>query len=376
MRRLAPLLVALALLAGALPLASPGFWAEYGYDLAAYRHAALALAAGVSPYTDARLGEPGAYWYPPPAALLFSPLAALDPGVATALLGLVSLALLALALYRLAGGGPWGGFVALAGAGSPIVWPATIQGNVGTLVVALLAGVFLAERAGRQAASGILLALAASLKLTPAALLVLLWLRGRRRAVGAALLAGGLLVAFTLVFESVRAGWLAYPAVLARIGGEAVRVPRSFSLPDLLEAAGVGADPLRRALPLVALALVARAARLRPPHAFALSLVAIGVGTSLAWMHYATLWLPALAVLAAEPGRRRWLIVGALGALAAAPGVYPHAAAVALCFWAPAALVAGWVVAASWPPPPLAAGAPSPAGFRRHAWRLRTPARR
>ena len=175
-------------------------------DLAVYRAGGAALAAGDPLYSAHPEHSALPFTYPPFAGLLCVPLAALGWDTARVLVTLLSLAAL-LAVVRATVPARPAVVSAVVAAGlclEPV--RATLAfGQVNLLVMALVV-LDLTRRAGRPA-SGVLIGLAAAVKLTPLIFLPYLLLTGRRREAGTAL---------ATFAGTVAVGWLVLPAESAR----------------------------------------------------------------------------------------------------------------------------------------------------------------
>lgn len=289
------------------------------FDLRIYRGAAHLVLAG-QPLYDTRIN--GFYFtYPPLAAITFAPLKALslsdDETISTGVNMILMFAVLAMAL-RLARSGqtphsrtravdPW--LVALLGAGA--LWLEPISTTLGygqiDLLIALLVLADLCLRDGSPT-KGVLIGVAAGIKLTPLVFVPYLFLTGRRRAA----------VVSSVVFgATVAIGYLVLPRDASRYWGgiflEAARVggrsnagggPSNQSLRGLLVRlapssahhpwwvlVGVG-------VALFGITLAVRASR-RGNEAGGYSLCALtGLLVSpISWTHHWVLALPALAIL-------------------------------------------------------------------------------
>jgi hypothetical protein len=269
--------------------------------------------------------------HPPTSVLLALPLAALDYVAAGWWWNVLSLALLALSLVVIARELGWRprllgllATVALLMVWTPL-WIHTLQGQLGLALLALFAGAWAAGRRGRLAASGVLLGLAAAIKLFP--LLLLGWLalrRGWRCVVaGLAALAGvsglTLLILGPAAFVSYatvvlpaldrwRADW-----VNASLTGFFARLfaPDASTLP-LLHSPALAAA-LTAASGLAVVALTAWLTRRRAADfdgLFALALTALLLLSALTWTHYfvvlllpLAIWTRRLLLAPAAPGR-------------------------------------------------------------------------
>lgn len=180
------------------------------------------------------------------------------------------------------------------------------------------------QAAGRPVAAGLALALAAAIKLTPAAFVLLFLLPGARRALGAFALAGLALAGMSVLL----AGWQAHLDFLAALGavsGVSLMIAINLSLESALVTLGglTGLWPLPSALPagivapvlagvlarLIGLALLAALlwrwrGHARAPLALLLGLaVIVPLAGPLGWLHYYVLpllLLPALLTLAPQ----------------------------------------------------------------------------
>jgi alpha-1,2-mannosyltransferase len=179
-------------------------------DLAVYRSGGLALRHGEPLYSAHPDGSLLPFTYPPFAGLLCVPLAVLDWTAARVAITALSLAALVLAAHlsvHSAGLRVPGATTAAVGAGlllEPV--RATLSfGQVNLLVMALVL-TDLTARTHRRSC-GVLVGIAAGIKLTPLIFLPYLLLTGRRRAAG---------VALASFAGTVLAGWLVLPAESAR----------------------------------------------------------------------------------------------------------------------------------------------------------------
>lgn len=297
-----------------------------GADAVAYRSAAERLLATGSPYSAEQLAGPYdpagglRYLYPPTFALLLAPLLLLPTGVTIALFAVTSIVASYAACYLVLRHGGLRRGLALPAAVLAVVClqPAlddAINGNVSALLAFAVAVII----AGSPRSGGIAGAAVTILKLTPAALLPAVLLRGRR-AVGAAVATGALLVVVTLPF--LRA-WTEYPTVIANLVAFGPSQRWTSSAPADIAGALLGTDaygPARSltlllAAGLLALTLLAVLTRRRES-----ALVAGLYGSLLLpatlWTHY--LLAPAVLTLslAVRSGGRRGLLLLVAGAAA------------------------------------------------------------
>jgi hypothetical protein len=216
--RAIPRFFALAMAAIAVPLAGWLFWALVlrlgANDFHDYWLAGRLVLDGHSPYDLAALRDlaaqehltlevGGGYSYPLPFALAMAPLAMLPYGAALAIFSVISLAAFSLttAVWILWAHGPSSDLgrrrlmLALGAGLYPPVYGTIVNGQANLVVLPFLAlGTILAldgPRTSRRAGGGVLIGLAAIVKLVPAVLIVPLAL-GRRVTAGVAALAGAL----------------------------------------------------------------------------------------------------------------------------------------------------------------------------------------
>ena len=361
----------------------------YRFDLDVYRHGAQAWLHG-RPLYDASpwIG----FIYPPFAAVLFSPMAVVPLEVDGALLTLISIALTGVVIavtLRAQGHRPhvWG-LVAVTSV-TLLLEPVRTTLAMGQINLILLAAVVADVLLARIPwPRGLLVGLAAAIKLTPLVAVLFFVLRGDRRAAFVALLSfaaatalGAVLAprdslrywtwavfAVGRIFKPTYASNQNLRAVVARLGltgpvGVAVWVMAAVVV------VGVGMVAARRALrahqPGLALVLVAIAGLLVSP---------------MSWSHHWVWCVPALLVLA-DLGRvhriPRWLAISGLMLFLISPhALLPHrnAAAEHWVFWQQvvgagyvlwallllsAAAVAGhrWLCPRPWAPAPVGPGA-------------------
>ncbi|MHB1132257.1 MAG: glycosyltransferase family 87 protein [Chloroflexota bacterium] len=162
----------------------------------------LAGAAGIT-------GDLGPYLYPPLFAVIMSPLAGLD--YPTARLLWAALSLLALAggvvMLQWAVGlrlplGTRGPALALVSLFPPVA-DDIIKGQITAVLLCLLAGAWLAEKRRQPVVAGLLVAIAASIKLVPAIILLYFLLRRDYRALCAGIVGGAALVAASVLAAGV-----------------------------------------------------------------------------------------------------------------------------------------------------------------------------
>jgi hypothetical protein len=207
---------------------------QWGYDLSFYWRAGMHVLAREPIYAPFQLAGPYPpqgvdyeYLYPPFLAVVIAPLVAVitDYRAANWLwagLGSVVLALsvvMVASRERIASRTNLALLVGAAFAYAPVVSELNI-GNVHLLILGLIASAWLALRRGTargDVAAGVLVGVAALIKVFPG--LIVLWflLTGRVRAAAAAIVAVALLAAATIPVVGLQS-WLDYPIVLANLG--------------------------------------------------------------------------------------------------------------------------------------------------------------
>lgn len=261
-------------------------------DFGIFRTAALKVIHGTSPYVAP---NPSAYMhfdrfvYPPVAALLFAPFAAVPSGPSRALMfvaGLVAI-LAALRILRVQ---DWRCYsVAIISA------PAINSVALGALTSFLLLGAALCWRYRDNAAvAGVATAVTALLKLFLWPLGV--WLVVTRRWRAALVCAGAGLVLLLGGWAVIDfAGLRSYPTILHVL--QQVEIPVSYSLVGLFGLSGGAATALTVALSVTGIAAIWLAARGEDGdrRAFAVAIVVSLVATPLLWMHYLLLLFVPLA---------------------------------------------------------------------------------
>ncbi len=262
-------------------------------DFGIFRSAALSVIHGHSPYVvpnAAALAHFDKFVYPPAAALLFSPFAALPSGVGAAAMFFAGLAgvLGALRVLRVE---DWRCYsVAVVSA------PAINSLALGALTSFLLLGAALAWRyREKPAVTAVATAFTAVLKVFLWPLAV--WLIATRRWRAAAMCAG---VGFVLLLGGWAvigfAGLRSYPTLLHVL--DQLEAPVSYSLIALLGLKGGPETAATILLSLAAVAAVVLAARgpVGDRRAFAVAIVASLVATPLLWLHYLLLLFVPIAL--------------------------------------------------------------------------------
>jgi alpha-1,2-mannosyltransferase len=329
--------LALVVVAGAVAgvLAAAGVPARTGLyggfkDLSVYRYGGRLVLDGAPLYASRDPGTGLRFTYPPFAALGMAPLALLPGWLVTALWTAASVGALAAvvlvargALGRTASGWPLALLTAGALALEP-VWQNLTFGQVNlVLMLAVLIDLVQPERRW----SGILVGVAAGVKLTPLVFVVLLVLAGRRAAAGRALLAfaGTVAIGFAVAPGSARAYWTGNLVDAGRVGPPELAHNQSVfgALTRLLD--GPPPTPLWLAVagPL-ALAVVAVGAVwwLRGDRVLGTGLAASAMllASPVSWSHH---WVWAVPVALALWERSRWAGVVWTAVFVARPFVWP-----------------------------------------------------
>jgi len=295
-------LASASLLVLPIGLLAIAFAAYHLFDFHVFWQAGRDVVAGRSPYpppaslaADAR----NYYVYPPPVALLATPLAVLPFPVAGALFSALLLAALVVTL-RILGADDRRLYAV------PLLWVATLQAiGAGTLAPLLVLGLAVAWRYRERrvvAALGIACVLAAKLFLWP----VLVWLLATRRfaAASGALLAGAAVTAASWAAIGF-AGLSSYPHLLRTLVH--VEGNRSFSLAALarsLELPGGAGRGLLLAASLASVAAISLLARRTEGdrRAFAAAICLSLVLSPIVWLHYYLLLLVPIALTSRRLG--------------------------------------------------------------------------
>jgi alpha-1,2-mannosyltransferase len=219
----------------ALPLVFLGYGLEgwlrgwaLGADSSVYRAGAVLLLHGHSPYVVSDLGYLHlSFTYPPAAALLFTPLAALPAQLAWAVMAAASALALALAIRVAVAAVPYWRFPAAWS--TPLltaavlclvpVWRTIALGQVNVLLMAMVGVDVLAVTARGPRWSGLLTGVAAAVKLVPLIFVPHLLLTGKRTAAARALAVFAGLQGLSLVIAPRdSAYWTSYVFQTGRIG--------------------------------------------------------------------------------------------------------------------------------------------------------------
>jgi hypothetical protein len=347
-----------------------GHWREQSLDVAVYWEAGTRMRQGSADlYADPAdvANSVGRYIYPPTFAVLFAPLTWLPRWAGYAVWGLLQLAFVGVMFSAMVALGrrlrPQGDsvdlWVALAGTLFVPVWQNLYEGQINTLVVALVALGLLRIERGKPLSGGFILGFAAHLKILPGVLLLVLAVQRRWRAC-AGLLLGLVLTYFSPLvwtipahgleggFERVNALTLEFRALAkpsleqqsaSGFGGTRApnnsltavthrwlgqdawlsheleaRGPLAFALePELLKPLGFAIGCV-----LYALAVLLAWRRRGEPAAFvacsALAFIAAGLGNLLCWPHHLVFLGLLVCALWALGDGRLWVAAGVLWA--------------------------------------------------------------
>ena len=294
-------------------------------DLPVYRYGGQALIDGRSALAvdDPVTGLP--FTYPPFAAVLFAPLALVPAWLAAGLVTALSVAALAavVALVRPAAG--W--VVALVTVGALAlepVWQNLSFGQV-NLVLMLLVLVDCARPDRRW--SGVLVGVAAGIKLTPLVFVVLLLLVGRRAAAGraAAAFAGTVALGFLVAPGWSAAYWTDGLVDGSRVGPRGLANNQSVNgaLTRLLEGPPSTLVWLAVAVPLAAAAVVAGARIWRrgdPLLGSCVAALGMLIASPISWSHH-WVWAVPIALLLWERGR--WAAIAWTAVFVLRPILWP-----------------------------------------------------
>ena len=226
--RTAPLLVALLLVFLGYGLAGWSRGWALGVDSSVYRAGAMLLLHGHSPYDVSGLGYLHlSFTYPPAAALLFTPLAVLPAQLAWAVIASASALALALVIRVAIAAVPYWRFPAVwstllltvAMLCLVPVWRTIGLGQVNILLMAMAAVDVLAVTTRRSRWGGLLVGIAAAVKLVPLVFIPHLFLTGKRAAAARALAVFAGLQGLTLaIAPQDSAYWTSYLFKTGRIG--------------------------------------------------------------------------------------------------------------------------------------------------------------
>ena len=299
-------------------------------DLYVYRYGGRAVLDGLSLYEadDPVTGYP--FTYPPFAAVVMVPLALLPVSLLAALWTAASVGALAavVVVVRRALGRPAPGWLVALPAGAAValepVWQNLSFGQVNTL---LMLAVLVDLSGPERRWSGVLVGIAAGLKLTPLVFVVLLVLVGRRTAAGRAVaaFAGTVAVGFVVMPAASVSYWTDGLFDASRVGPPALAHNQSVygALSRLLDGEPPTLLWLAVAAPLALAALLLGARWWRAGDRMlgaCLGAVAMLVASPVSWSHH---WVWVLPVALVLWERSRWASVAWLAVFAARPVVWP-----------------------------------------------------
>jgi alpha-1,2-mannosyltransferase len=299
-------------------------------DLFVYRYGGRAVLEGLSLYgsDDPVTGYP--FTYPPFAAVVMVPLALLPEWLAAALWTGASVGALAavVVLVRRALGRPAPGWLValltIAAFALEPVWQNVDFGQVNTLLMlAVLVDLVRPERRW----SGVLLGIAAGVKLTPLVFVVLLVLVGRRTTAGRAAMAfaGTVVVGFAAMPGAATTYWRDGLFDANRVGPPALAHNQSVygALSRLLDGTPPTLVWLAVSVPLALVVLLGGArwwSRGDRVLGTCLGALAMLVVSPVSWSHH---WVWVVPIGLALWERNRWMAVGWLAVFAARPIVWP-----------------------------------------------------
>jgi alpha-1,2-mannosyltransferase len=297
-------------------------WVEDHFkDLSVYRFGGQTLLDGLPLYEGADPATVLPFTYPPFAALLFVPLTVLPWPVLVAVWSVASFAALVLVCRLYGVRGRWlpVGAAAASLALEP-VWSTFALGQVNLFLLLLVSADLL--RGVDRRWGGVLIGIAAGIKLTPLIFIVFLVLIGRRDVALRALAAGAVTVAvgFVAVPKDAVEFWTHAVLDPGRVGG--VPFARNQSVLALLTRL-FGEEPSNLVWLLVAgplalgVLLLARSAWLRDDRPLAVVLVGLAMllASPISWSHHWVWVVPTLIVLVRSAMRWRWALAGAVAAV-------------------------------------------------------------
>jgi len=299
-------------------------------DLFVYQYGGSAVLDGLPLYgtRDPVMGLP--FTYPPFAAVAMVPLALLPATLAAAVWTAVSMAALAaavLVVLRSLGRSAPGWLVALL-AGSAValepVWQNFVFGQVNLI---LMAAVLVDLLRPSRRWSGVLIGVAAAVKLTPLVFVVLLVLVGRRAAAGRAALAfaGCIAIGFAVKPGASATYWGERLVEASRVGPPQLAHNQSVygALTRLLDGPPPALVWLAVAVPLAAAILLVAAAWWRRGNqalAACLAALAMLLASPVSWSHH---WVWAVPVALVLWEHHRWASVAWTAVFVARPIVWP-----------------------------------------------------
>ena len=299
-------------------------------DLVVYRYGGRAVLDGLAPYDagDPTFGLP--FTYPPFAAVVMVPLALVPGWLAAAVWTAASVGAMAasVVVVRRALGRPSPGWlVAVVTAAALALEPVWQNLTFGQVNAILMLAVLVDLLGPGRRWSGLLIGVAAGIKLTPLVFVVLLVLVGRRAQAGRALLAFVATVALGFVAMPA-ASWSYWTDGLVdsgRVGPSQLAHNQSLhgALTRLLDAPPPTVLWLAVTVP-IALAILAVGAltwrRGDPPLGTCLAAIAMLVASPIAWSHH---WVWAVPIALVLWERRRWMAVAWTAVFVARPILWP-----------------------------------------------------
>ena len=300
------------------------------HDLSVYRYGGRAVLDGVDVYyrDDPVTGYP--FTYPPFAAVLMVPLALLPVWLSAALWTGASAAALAAAVsvvLRASGRSTPGWLIALLVATAVLLEPVWQNFAFGQINALLMLAVLVDMVRPERRWSGVLVGLAAGVKLTPLVFVVLLVLVGRRAAGGRAALtyAGTVAVGFVAMPGAAATYWADGVLDASRVGPPELAHNQAAygALTRLLDSAPSTLVWLAVAVPLgLAILLVGAWWWRRGDRVLGtcLGAVAMLVASPVSWSHH---WVWAVPVALVLWERNRWVGVGWAAVFVARPIVWP-----------------------------------------------------
>ena len=299
-------------------------------DLFVYRYGGRTVLDGLPPYAtdDPVTGYP--FTYPPFAAVAMVPLALLPMWLSAALWTAASVGAMAAAVIvvrRALGRPAQGWLVALVTAAAVAlepVWQNLAFGQVNTLLMlAVLVDLVGPERRW----SGVLVGIAAGVKLTPLVFVVLLVMVGRRTAAGRAVVAfaGTVAVGFAAMPDAAATYWTHGLFDASRVGPPALAHNQSVfgALSRLLDGQPPTLLWLAVAMPLALAVLLLAAHRWRADDrvlATCLGALAMLIVSPISWSHH---WVWVVPVALALWERSRWACAAWVAVFMARPIVWP-----------------------------------------------------
>ncbi|HEY7225820.1 MAG TPA: glycosyltransferase 87 family protein [Micromonosporaceae bacterium] len=319
-----------------------GPWGPRMIDLEVYRAGADALRHGTDLYAASEPSTGLVFTYPVFAAMLFVPFSLLPDSLARGALTLLSLGALFVVVYLTvrhvrrarSTAGPrgttltWSIGLSVGAIAVHPVWETLTFGQVNVILAAMVMVDLLTTRTGRW--RGVLVGIAAGIKLVPGIFIVYLLVTGQRRS---ALYAALSTLATVLIGFAVQPGpqwafWTRYVRDPDRTGGIAYVTNQSFlgvSARLLRDPHPPGALSLALGVFVLVVALLLAARLTRAGDAFtAVTVVAVAslLASPVSWSHHWVWVVPCLGTLVVwartgRPGAWRWWVLGVVAAIVA-----------------------------------------------------------